>query len=533
MINRRKFIGNSALISAGISIYPGRLWSNSRTGALRHLLPAVNHNRMIIKASFTLPLFTPPRIRVGSKIVTATPTDTLGKFWRFDIQALESATTYDLQIEDGKGMLVGDPWPLKTFPDPDAEIETLRLLVYTCAGGNGDMAYPNGLSAFQPIAIRKRLFARALSFNPDIAIGVGDQVYWDQETSLQSQTENVRKLTRDFYSQFGFFDANLPVFGTPNETVLTKVVDAQLADLYGLMFRSTPTYLTQDDHDYFENDEANDTRITFPPTPFKLKLARATQSLYFPEFLPDTNRPAGLPGSSNEGITKGLAESYGTLRYGGLLEALIYDCRRFLTLKGPSAVFVEPTAEAWLKQRTGDEKATRHLVHMPSTPMGWAAGKWGEWYPDILESGGKLGTSKPKPYWQTGWWQQHQRLLGMMAAQTERIPLTVSGDLHAVSAGRIIKSGELDFTDNPIHSVLSGPVSSDDLTWPSAFRNTPPLVPSKLIVEESLSPLENNGFTLLDFDPDKIRVRQFAWHKTRPVEAIDSLNPVNEFTLSR
>ena len=172
-------------------------------------------------------------------------------------------------------------------------------------------------------------------------------------------------------------------------------------------------------------------------------------------------------------------------------------------------------------------------MHMPSTPMGWAAGKWGEWKPDILESNNKLGTSRAKPYWQEGWQHQHQRLLSMIAAQKERIPLTVSGDLHALAAGSIHKSSELDFSDNPIQSIVSGPISSDDLTWASTFRNTPPLVPSEISLDESLAPLENNGFTLLDFDPDNIQVRQFAWHKTRPVEDIDSLTPVNEFTLSR
>ena len=51
------------------------------------------------------------------------------------------------------------------------------------------------------------------------------------------------------------------------------------------------------------------------------------------------------------------------------------------------------------------------MVQMPSTPVGWSAGKWGEWYPDLLEESGKLGTTKKKPYWQEGWNRQHDRLL--------------------------------------------------------------------------------------------------------------------------
>ena len=213
MIKRRELIANSALIGAGVSIYPGQLWGKTRTQTIRHLLPAVNHNRMLIKASFTHPQLTTPRIRIGRNTVNASPSDTLGKFWRFDIKELEPSTTYDLQIEDSKGTQLGDPWPLKTFPHPDDDVQHFRLLVYTCAGGNGDLGYANGLSAFQPLAIRRRLFARALSFSPDVAIGVGDQVYWDQETSLKSRNESARKLTYAFYKKFGFFDASLPVYG--------------------------------------------------------------------------------------------------------------------------------------------------------------------------------------------------------------------------------------------------------------------------------------------------------------------------------
>ena len=80
----------------------------------------------------------------------------------------------------------------------------------------------------------------------------------------------------------GVFDRTQPVLGTPNEQVLTKVVGPQIADLYGTMMRSTPVFFLQDDHDYFENDEADDTLVTFPPDPFMLNVARASQLLYLP-----------------------------------------------------------------------------------------------------------------------------------------------------------------------------------------------------------------------------------------------------------
>ena len=48
----------------------------------------------------------------------------------------------------------------------------------------------------------------------------------------------------------------------------------------------------------FEDDRADATLTTFPPDAFMMELARATQRLYYPELLPDANRPLDLPGSN-------------------------------------------------------------------------------------------------------------------------------------------------------------------------------------------------------------------------------------------
>ena len=61
-------------------------------------------------------------------------------------------------------------------------------------------------------------------------------------------------------------------------------------------------------------------------------------------------------------------------------------CAGPCTLAGPSAVFIDPSVEKWLVARTGSNEVT-HLVHAPSNPMGWTAGKWMEWYPDVLTDG--------------------------------------------------------------------------------------------------------------------------------------------------
>jgi hypothetical protein len=226
-----------------------------------------------------------------------------------------------------------------------------------------------------------------------------------------------------------------------------------------------------------------------------------------------------------------LDESFGTLRWGRLAEILLYDCRRHLSLKGPHAGFIPDVAEAWLARRMRESPA-RHVVNVPSTPIAWSAGKWGEWYPDLLGPDGKLSIAKSKYFWQEGWRVQHDRLLAACSAMP-RIPLFISGDLHALAHGRIVRNGSADLRRNPVVSVLSGPISTGPRAWPSAWRGTPPRVPTGLEVEEGLAPLENNGFTLVDFLPDRIEFQMFRWKMDQPESLLDSLEPFYRFTLSR
>jgi hypothetical protein len=220
-----------------------------------------------------------------------------------------------------------------------------------------------------------------------------------------------------------------------------------------------------------------------------------------------------------------VSECFGTLRYGRLVEVLLYDVRRTQTLAGPSAVYVDPEAEKWLKARTAAPEVA-HLLHAPSNPPGWSAGKWGEWYPDVLGRDNKLTVSEPKPYWQSGWLKQHDRLMAAMTAMKGRVPLIISGDMHAVAIGRMMRSGSLDLRANPIHAVLSGPIGTADVGWPSNRRGTGTLPPVHLDMEEQVKPIEQHGFTLVDFTPDEMVLRQFKWDvKTQAPEAIDSLEP--------
>jgi len=202
-------------------------------------------------------------------------------------------------------------------------------------------------------------------------------------------------------------------------------------------------------------------------------------------------------------------------------------------LAGPTGVFLDGNAESWLKARMA-ARDVAHVVNVPSNPPGWSAGKWGEWYPDILGEDGKLTTAKTKPYWQQGWLSQHDRLMAAIAAMPGRIPLIISGDLHAIAEGRMHRSGASDFGSNPIVTVLSGPLGTGDLLWPSAFRGIGASPPTHLTMEENLKPIEENGFIIADFTPEAISLKffRFNFYRQKP-DDIDKLAPFRVTELKR
>ena len=528
-MNRRDFLRASSAAALGFGAAAEALAQagapTSATwdaGSLRHLLPTVSDRAMLIKASFNAPLAEAPTLRAGDLAVRGRMSDTRGEHWHFHTTDLRPGRRYALALTGSDGRALCQPWELSTFPSPDERPEKFRVLFYTCAGGHEALM-------FLPAVVRNRLLRRALSFQPDAAVANGDHVYWDQLAPVGSRlyaTPEIEKLA-------GKFDRSGIVLGSDNETVLKRIGSAQITSIYGADFRSTPVFFLQDDHDHFDNDEATDEIITFPPTYFMIQLARATQHLYYPEFLPDVARPLGLPWSSAGDRPQGVSESFGSIRYGRLAEVLLYDIRRTATLAGPSAVYVDLEVEKWLRARTAATEVA-HLVHAPSNPPGWTAGKWGEWYPDVLGSDGKLTVKEAKPYWQSGWLKQHDRLIQAMAAMKGRAPLVISGDMHAVAIGRMLRSGALDLKANPVNAVLSGPIGTRPGGWPSGRRGTGAMPPAHLDMVEEVKPIEQHGFTIVDFTPDKMVLRFFKWDvKTQAVEAIDTLQPFHTTELVR
>jgi len=520
---------------------------NWNAGLIVHLLPTVNDNRILMKASFDVAFDKAPRLKVNDKYFSSTKTDTKGYFWSFDATGLEPATTYRLVIQDASGKDLCDPWPLKTFPSPDSQPERLRLLIYTGLGGHDAHITWRGTGPL-PLAARTRLLKKGLSLRPDAVVSSGDQIYYDL---LYGRSPKYSGMSPESIRYAGKFDRSKSVLGTENEEVLKKAVGPQIANLYGALCRSIPTFFLLDDHDYFENDEARAedgfklldiylgwrspivrAGVSFPPDDFMLELGRESQKLYLPEFLPDPGRPIDLPGSGAPGRAEGVSECYGTLRYGTLFEGLLFESRRYTTLTGPDAVMIHPAAEKWLIDRMAAEE-TNHVVNLPATIFGWSAGKWMEWYPDIRNDEGRLVTGIPKYMWQEGWFAQHNRLLRAASNMKKSSPLFICGDIHDQGEGKILKSGDLDLSSNPVVAVASGSLGTGPRGFPSGFRGGVAEPPTDLTMEIGLASVEKNGFVIVDFTPGKIKISFYAWKPPEPLEKIDAMEPYHILELNR
>lgn len=539
--NRRDFLRKTAggMAAAWLSTWPAQKLAAQQdlapenddwdSGLVQHLLPAVNESRFLIKASFTRAVSDRPVLKIqngsSTQSIDGYQNDSNGQFWQFYATELQPETEYQLSLQDASGNRLCEPWPLSTFPAPEQNPERVRVLFYTCAGGpEGEYFGVGDRRGNLPIAIRRRLLKRALSFGPQAAIANGDHIYWDLHAW---QGEQAGELSAA--GQQSDFDFAARVMGGSNEEAMKMAAGPQIVPLYGTDFRSTPVYFLQDDHDHWENDSP----LTYPVPWFQLQLARTTQQLYYPEFLPDASRSVGLPYSTSSARGE-LSESFGTLRYGQLLEVLLYDVRRTLNVGDLNGVFLDSNVEDWLIQRTASTD-TRHLVHVPSNPPGWTAGKWGEWYPDMLHpETGQLTTQFPKPHWRQGWLDQHDRIMESLANMRHRNPLVIAGDLHATGVGTMHGAGSLDFSDNPITNILCGPIGTSIRGFPSVVRGVPAAPSQYLDFEEQMVPIEQHGFAIVDFEQDKTVARLFKWDvNTQPLEDIDSLQPYYTVELDR
>ena len=235
MPTRRDFlIGAASLATAALAekklaaqSRAGQAWDS---GEVVHLLPAASHERFLIKTSFRGPHRAPPVLLAGSRKIPGRGTDTLGFFWTFDVTGLEPGRSYTLQVLEARGRPLCDPWQLSTLPSPGDSPKSLRLLIYSCAGGHDVLPdhRPTDVSThrFLTLAVRRRMLERAMSFAPDAVVANGDHIYWDLRT-VRADLLGVSPAAK---AHAGVFNRAERVLGTANEQVLKKAVGPQIAE---------------------------------------------------------------------------------------------------------------------------------------------------------------------------------------------------------------------------------------------------------------------------------------------------------------
>jgi hypothetical protein len=75
---------------------------------------------------------------------------------------------------------------------------------------------------------------------------------------------------------------------------------------------------------------------------------------------------------------------------------------------------------------------------------------------------------------------------------------------------------------------------TSDGGWASEFRGVGPKPPQHLDMEETVTPIEENGFLLADLTPEMKTLRYFKWNqKTQPITDTDTLEPFHTTELRR
>src|SRR4051794_16559003 len=243
---RREFLTGLGALSATFASGTG--WD---AGSVVHILPTVNHERILVKLSLRSAERKPPHFHVGGQTFKGLQTDTAGFSWCFDAPGLAPDHLYVVGVTNSSGHSLCAQWKLKTFPHPSATPKQFRVLIYTCAGGHdGLLDQRTGKPRTLSLERRRRLLQRGLSFRPDAVVANGDHVYWDLLAPISRRLAASVAAEREF----GKFDRSAPVFGTPNESILQHAAGPQIAALYGTMMREVPVFFVSDDHDYFDND---------------------------------------------------------------------------------------------------------------------------------------------------------------------------------------------------------------------------------------------------------------------------------------
>ncbi len=107
-MHRRDFLAGTAPAAAGLAAtgasgHRGAAAAAWNAGPVAHLLPAVSHERVLVKLSLREPAAGPLFLHLDNRRVPGRRADTAGEFWGFDAAGLDPARAYTLALADGAG----------------------------------------------------------------------------------------------------------------------------------------------------------------------------------------------------------------------------------------------------------------------------------------------------------------------------------------------------------------------------------------------------------------------------------------------
>ena len=281
MYSRRTFLKLSAALTAILA--GGFFFKGSKDQKVKHILSSASHEKLAVTLSLSQATSEMGLLLDDDYMVKGVSTDSEGKHWQFIVNNLSPNKSYKLQLVS-ENVNIYKAWSLKTFPEPHSEIDSLKVMSFTCPGG-GDGFRASGREFFKPFKFRQNIFEEGLSKNPDIVISIGDHVYWDLRGQDSPPVGRNSKLIKFFLGgylrlRYGAFNRNETVDSIVNEKVLKRIGNEQIASLYGTKFKSVPIFFIPDDHDYFENDDAEEEIVTFPADKFSKYAFRKMADLF-------------------------------------------------------------------------------------------------------------------------------------------------------------------------------------------------------------------------------------------------------------
>ena len=238
MYSRRTFLK----ITAGIiGLFSGGfILRNSNNQKVKHILASASHEKLALSVSLSKKTSRLELVLDDRIVIKGIQTDRIGTNWKFISNKLLSNNSYKLRLmSEGEGIYKS--WNLKTFPSPEAQVENVSIMSFTCAGGPEGFKIA-GKEFFKPFRFRQKVFDEGLSMNPDFAISIGDHIYWDLRGQNAPQIGRKNKLIKFFLGSYiglvyGSFNRSEKANSSKNEKVLKNIGNEQIASLYGTRFK--------------------------------------------------------------------------------------------------------------------------------------------------------------------------------------------------------------------------------------------------------------------------------------------------------